>query len=182
MPHTENLWQQYGIGADVQIWAVETAGYNNDIVAQFKADHQVTFPFFSTSDEFSNSFMLDSFPITHTPWYYVICLDKSVRHVNFENIPYYIEACTTVPVKQITEECRIVYYSNSSLYFDMNSEITDWNLKVYCISGSQIVEKRITVNNELCSLNLSLKNGIYLVMLENDHGEIISTRLIFSPE
>lgn len=175
MPHMDTLWMDYGSGQNLQVWAIETSGYHDTIVSQYKSDHQVSFPFFST---LTNENILDSFPISYTPWYYVICPDRSLRHLDFEDIRVYVDDCISVPVyeKQKNEEI-LIYYSNSTLYVEGLFSGNSWNCSLFNMSGQKI--NSWSINQEgSCNFPISLKSGLYVCNLVSSKGTVFSSKFI----
>ena len=164
MPQTEILWTDYGSGTSLQVWAVETSGYDNLEVKQYKIDHDVSFPFFSTMNDFGNKFLTDSFPISYTPWYYVICPDKLVRHIEKENIRAYVDACGVQSVESYDSNCILAYYSNKKIYFWGIEAVC--SLSVYAVAGPKMFEKNIVVSKSKQQLNLDLNPGVYIIKIK----------------
>lgn len=175
MPKVDSLWMNYGSGEQIQIWAIETSGYSDSIVQGYKLEHQVGFPFFTSS---SHPFLLDSFPISFTPWYYVICPNRTLRAIEFENIGAYINACSSVSIPENEYTDLKIFYDKSRLNFEGQNHSDFNNISIYSINGSLLYHKNPITLNE--SLELNLINGLYIVELKSKNGFVLRRKIIAS--
>ena len=169
MPHMDTLWMDYGSGNALQVWAVETAGYNDSVVAIYKEGHAVSFPFFTVS---TNEFLLDSFPISYTPWLYVICPDRSLRHVEYENIRDYVDNCITAKVAKRNNTTLSLYYSGSSIFLNsVQEDRGKWTMKIYNIRGDLLFDKSILIDHSNHIIPVNLEPGIYIIELSDSRAK-----------
>lgn len=169
MPHMDTLWMDYGSGTNLQVWAIETSGYHDTIVKQYKDDHQVSFPFFSTK---TNEQILDSFPISYTPWYYVICPDKTLWHVEYEDLRHFINDCITQDVvEEVGGKENFVFYSNSELIIPSSSSNEQWSLSIYNMSGQKVFVALYYTTEATNRIKINLNPGLYLIGLKSRKGE-----------
>ena len=175
MPHTDTLWMDYGSGENLQVWAIETSGYHDTIVEKYKDDHQVSFPFFSTK---TNEHIMDSFPISYTPWYYVICPDKSLRHVEYEDLRDYINACSLQEgIKENDKQKDYIYYANLEIVIYSFQKNKDWIFSIYNMSGQKVFVGSYRTNEFTNRIKLDLKEGLYIFDSRSKEGERVTKKI-----
>lgn len=169
----DTLWMKYGSGEDVQIWAIETSGYSDSIIQEYKLEHQVSFPFFTS---LSNPFLLDSFPISYTPWYYVICPDRSLRQIDLEHLRAYVNACSSLSVGENENSDLKIYYYNSRFNFENQNNSELYKISIFSINGVfQYYEDNIHLNE---GLEIKLSTGLYIVEVKSKNEFAVRRKVI----
>lgn len=177
MPSVDSIWVDYGNGEDLQVWAMEVSGYHDTIVEEYKQDHMVSFPFFSS---YSNPAFIDSFPISYTPWYIVFCPDYSYRHVEHDDLRHYVDACSTQNAKIISQSASIkVFVTNSLVRIYVEGFLYN-KVEIINTLGQRVYLSKIEAIKNDIEIPISLNTGLYFIRLDDGKGKAIVKKFFAS--
>lgn len=170
MPLVDSLYTVYGQGNLAEILAIETSGYNDSMVKQYQISHQVQFPFFST---LSNTEILQLYPISYTPRFYVICPDKTYRDMSFENVSLHLESCISSQqlVEKENQDLHLIY-KDGFLHFDKPCSSNSYG-EIINVNGSVISKLFIVAGQSKLRIHQTLQHGIYWVWINQKNTKFI---------
>ncbi len=180
----ENIWQNHGAGAgQVQIWALESLGFDSYETNNFVSEYGGSFPRFALE---GNNELLQLYQVTFIPRYFVICPNGSVKPSSVVDIEAHIEACESLTsIDDFLSRPEDVFHTNVSgnqlvVYFE--SQVQGMiKLELYDVMGRQHRSEPIlaVAGFNQTTINVSgLPKGIFVVRLHRDKNFSASKRIL----
>ncbi|MBN2668893.1 MAG: TlpA family protein disulfide reductase [Bacteroidales bacterium] len=172
MPYVDTLYMNYGSGQNLQVWAIETSGYNDSIVLGYKEEHGVSFPFFSSD---TNPLILDILAVPYTPYYYFICVDGSYRHVEFGSVNSYIEDCLMAnQIKEIESNEVILSYKNDRLEIRSKQFYSNALIQFVGLDGRLLLNEKFNIEKGNTYVPIYLPQGAWVAKFQLVQDVVLS--------